>query len=58
MLLTDDEKRQIEKRFETDTDLVSKENMIIKYAVYKTCLMSIEALTPSLKEYVSMQLVV
>jgi hypothetical protein len=56
--LTNTEIKRIEKRLETDTDSECKEDMIIKYAFYKTCLMKIEALTPELKKYGIMPLVV
>ena len=50
-LLTDNEIRRIEKRLETDANLECKETMIMNFAMYKTCLLKMEQLTPELKEY-------
>ena len=50
-LLSDNDKSRIEKRFESDKDSVCKKDMILKYAVYLTCMEKIQAITPDLKDY-------
>ena len=51
-LLSDNDKSRIEKRFESDKDSVCKKDMIVKYAVYLTCLEKIRKITPDLKKFI------